>query len=200
MAQLKKALADGTLPRPKGFPAGAAYKKWKGGLYRKDWVVFTKKPFSKVKNVVAYLGRYSHRVALTDHRITGITESTVPFTYRDYRDGAKRKEMTLQGTEFLRRFCLHILPKGFRKVRTYGFLSNASKARSLALARRSLGEKQRALLTRAERKEVALQRLFPEGRRTDRCPSCQKGRMVTVHVWACGRPPPAFLAPKAKDS
>jgi hypothetical protein len=200
MAQLKKAVADGTLPLPKGFPAGAAFKKWKGGLYQKDWVVFTKKPFSKVHNVVSYLGRYSHRVALTDHRITGIGESTVTFRYKDYRDGAKKKEMVLQGTEFLRRFCLHILPGGFRKVRTYGLLSNASKAKSLALARRSLGEKQRALLTRAERKEVALQRLFPDGRRTGTCPCCNKGRMVTVHVWACGRSPPAFLAATAKDN
>jgi hypothetical protein len=181
MQQLKAAIEDGELPLPPNFPKGKNYKDWKNLLYKKEWVVYTKKPFAGVKHVVNYLARYSHRVALTNHRIKKIENGQVIFQYKDYKDGAKKKLMTLAGREFLRRFCLHILPRGFRKVRQYGFLSNASKAKSLELARVALGEKVKRLLTRKERKEKALQRLF--GEKTDRCPCCQKGRMVPLFSW-----------------
>lgn len=187
LSQLKAAIEKGELPLPPNFPMGRKYKTWKDVLYKKDWVVYTKKPFSSkggIKKVVDYLGRYSHRVALTNHRIKNIADRKVIFQYKDYKDEAKKKLMRLFGKEFLRRFCLHILPQGFRKVRQYGFLSNASKSKLLQQARLALGEKLRRLLTRKERKEKALQRLFRLfGAKENRCPCCKKGMMVGIYSW-----------------
>ena len=188
MAQLKTVIENGLLTLPPNFPFGFAYKKWKDTLYQKDWVVYTKKPFSAVKQVVNYLARYSHRVAITNHRIKSIDEQTVTFEYKDYKDGAKKKLMTLKGTDFLQRFCLHILPQGFRKVRQYGFLANACKTKSLKLARKALGTKVRQLLSRKERKALAKKRLF--GKKTDACPCCGVGKMVVWIVWEQNKGPP----------
>ena len=188
MTQLKKVIEDGLLTLPPNFLFGFAYKKWKDTLYQKDWVVYTKKPFSAVKQVVNYLARYSHRVAITNHRIKNIDHGAVTFEYKDYKDGAKKKLMTLKGTHFLQRFCLHILPQGFRKIRQYGFLSNACKAKSLKQARKALGAKVRQLLTRKERKILAKKRLF--GKKTDVCPCCRKGQMVVWIVWEQNKAPP----------
>jgi len=188
MAQLKQAIESGILTLPPTFPFGVAYKNWKDNLYAKDWVVYTKKPFSGVKKVVNYLARYSHRVAITNHRIKSISEESVTFQYKDYKEGAKKKLMTLKGTDFLQRFCLHILPQGFRKVRQYGFLSNATKAKSLRQARMALGAKVHQLLTRSERKKLAKKQLF--GDKIDVCPCCQKGKMVTCIVWERNKAPP----------
>lgn len=182
LAALKKAIENRTLPLPPNFPFEKKYKVWKDTLYQKNWVVYTKKPFSGVKQVVKYLARYSHRVALTNHRIKNIADGQVTFGYKDYKDGAKKKSMTLEGTEFLRRFCLHILPKGFRKIRQYGFLSNSCKAKSLAQARLALGERVKKLLTKKERKVLAIERLF-KGHSQQECPCCKKGTMVPRYSW-----------------
>ena len=181
LAQLKSAIEQGELPLPPNFPMGRSYKIWKDVLYKKEWVVYTKKPFAGVKHVVNYLARYSHRVALTNYRIKNIEKGQVIFQYKDYKNGAKKELMPLSGTEFLRRFCLHILPHGFRKVRQYGLMSNASKSKSLQLARLALGEKLKRLLTRKERKEKALERLF--GEKVNGCPCCEKGIMVGIYSW-----------------
>ncbi len=93
-------------------------------LYSKDWVVYAKRPFGGPKQVIEYLGRYTHKVAVSNHRIKKLENGKVTFGYKDYSDNSLQKEMSLDATEFLRRFCLHILPKGFRKIRHYGFLSN----------------------------------------------------------------------------
>jgi len=189
MAQLKAKIERGELDLPPHFPIGRAYKKWKNGLYQKDWVVYTKKPFSGVKKVVDYLARYSHRVALTNHRIKNITDTEVTFEYKDYKDGAKKKLMRLKGEEFLRRFCLHILPKGFRKVRKYGMVSNASKKTDIPKARKALGFKLAiSISNRKERKAIALERLF--GTDTHRCPCCKNGEMKTIGILPPERAPP----------
>ena len=182
LSELKKIIENGTLPLPPNFPTGYNYKKWKDLLYRKDWVVYTKKPFAGVKHVVNYLARYSHRVALTNHRIKKIAEGQVIFEYKDYKDGGKKKPMSLKGGDFLRRFCLHILPKGFRKIRQYGFLSNSTKAKSLALARVALGERVKVLLSKKERKALAKDRLF-KSESLEQCPYCKKGKMVQQYSW-----------------
>ena len=100
LAQLKSAIELGELPLSPDFPMGKNYKVWKDVLYKKEWVVYTKKPFAGVKHVVNYLARYSHRVALTNYRIKKIEDGNVIFQYKDYKDGAKKKMMTLAGTEF----------------------------------------------------------------------------------------------------
>lgn len=190
LANLKRKIKTGAIKLPKDYSQGKSYQKWLDDLYEKSWVVYAKKPFSGVKKVIDYVGRYSHRVALTNHRIQSIGADTVSFTYKDYKDGAKRKLMTLEGAEFLRRFCMHILPKGFRKVRQYGFLSNASKKKKIAIARAALQQKHTALLDRAQRKAKALTRLFKAPQ--DQCPCCGEGKLITIFGWDGGSnlPPP----------
>lgn len=98
-------------------------------VYQKDWIVYAKAPFGGPHAVIEYLGRYTHKVAISNHRISSINEeeATVAFEYKDYADGNKKKEMTLNSDEFIRRFEQHILPKGFTKIRTYGYLSNRNR-------------------------------------------------------------------------
>jgi len=98
-------------------------------LYQKDWVVYAKAPFGGPQAVIEYLGRYTHKVAISNHRIVRINEQehTVSFGYKDYTDGSKQKEMTLSIQEFVRRFEQHILPERFTKIRTYGYLSNRGR-------------------------------------------------------------------------
>ena len=198
MKNLKKAIENQQVRLPKTFPTGRAYKLWKDNLYSKEWVVYTKKPFSKVEHVVGYLARYSHRVALTNHRIKNIDESNVTFEYKDYKDGAKKKEMMLEGGEFLRRFCLHILPKAFRKIRQFGFLSNATKKKSIEQARASLGQRQAALLTRNERKALAKLRVF--GSKIHQCPACKIGKMLVVEQWQRNKSPPIWIISLDKNT
>ena len=97
-------------------------------LYRKDWVVFAKRPFSGPQSVVEYLGRYTHKIAISNHRIKNMEDGKVTFSYKDYRQGAVTKEMSLEPLEFIRRFAMHILPKGFVRIRHYGIPSSTSKS------------------------------------------------------------------------
>lgn len=106
MAGVKQLIKNGVIDLAKVL-CDISYKDWKDCLYSKDWVVYTKKPFSGCKHVIDYLGRYSHRVAITNHRIVELNDTTVTYTYKDYRQEAKRKMMTLSIDEFVRRFCLH---------------------------------------------------------------------------------------------
>jgi hypothetical protein len=98
-------------------------------LYNKNWIVYAKAPFAGPHGVIEYLGRYTHKVAISNHRITSINdqEDTVSFAYKDYADGSKQKHMTLSTAEFIRRFKQHILPRRFTKIRTYGYLSNRNR-------------------------------------------------------------------------
>jgi hypothetical protein len=98
-------------------------------LYQKDWVVYAKAPFGGPHAVIEYLGRYTHKVAISNHRICSINdeEGSVTFDYKDYADDGKQKQMTLTGSEFIRRFEQHILPERFTKIRTYGYLSNRNR-------------------------------------------------------------------------
>jgi len=97
-------------------------------LYSKNWIVYAKPPFGGPQQVIEYLGRYTHKVAISNHRIVSINDDKVSFLYKDYADGSKQKIMTLEAEEFLRRFCLHILPPRFRKIRYYGFMANVHSA------------------------------------------------------------------------
>ncbi len=110
-------------------------------LFNKKWVVYAKKAFGGPKQVIEYLGRYTHRVAISNNRIKAVDEDTVTFTWKDYSQDYKQQTTTLRGEEFLRLFCLHILPVGFTRIRHYGFLSSASKSKKLPLIRALLGDK-----------------------------------------------------------
>ena len=105
---------------------------------RVDWIVYAKKPFAGPEQVLRYLARYTHRIAISNRRIVALDESSVTFTWKDYRDGGEHKRMTLGAHEFIRRFLLHVLPKGFQRIRHYGFLANGHRKAKLALIRRLL--------------------------------------------------------------
>jgi hypothetical protein len=107
-------------------------------LRRVDWVVYAKPPFGGPEQVLAYLGRYTHRVAIANSRLISLSNSQVRFTWKDYRRGAINKVMTLEADEFIRRFLLHTLPDGFHRIRHYGFLANGSRSDKLVLCRRLL--------------------------------------------------------------
>ena len=114
---------------------------WAGlrdGLYRADWVVYAKPPFGGAQQVFRYLGRYTHRVAISNHRIVDLADGTVTFTAKDYKHGARTKTITLDALEFLRRFLLHVLPKGFVRIRHYGLCASRNVNTKLATARRLL--------------------------------------------------------------
>jgi len=143
----------------------------------KKWNVYAKKPFGGPSQVIQYLGRYTHKVAITHHRIVSVEGDHITFRYKDYRDGDKQKLMTLSQQEFVRRFEKHILPKGFVKIRSYGFLKHFNKTARLAALRESMK------LPPAPPKvviPVRLRLLERYGKDIARCPKCEKGTMVLV--------------------
>ncbi len=113
-------------------------------LYRKKWHVYAKRPFGGPQQVFAYLGRYTHRVAITNHRIEDISGGTVRFSYRDYKDEGHTKTLQLTAEEFLRRFLLHVLPKGFVRIRHYGLYAGSNVKTKLASAKALLAPDERA--------------------------------------------------------
>ena len=108
-------------------------------LYEKNWVVYCKKPFKTPAHVLRYLGRYTHRVAISDARIKEFDGENVTFAYKDYRDNNTKKEMQLRKEEFVRRFLLHVLPSGFTKIRHYGILASKNLREKLTLCFRLIG-------------------------------------------------------------
>jgi hypothetical protein len=105
-------------------------------LYQNEWVVYCKPPFQNASKVIEYLGRYTHRVAISNHRILKLENGMVTFSWRDYRDNNKTKAMTVTAAEFIRRFLLHILPSGFRKIRHYGILASRDKSIRISLCKK----------------------------------------------------------------
>lgn len=104
-------------------------------IMKKKWVVYAKRPFGSPKMVVEYLGRYTHKIAISNHRLQSIKNGEITFSYKDYNESAKQKRMTLKAAEFLRRFSLHILPSGFVRIRHYGILASRNKRKELNIAK-----------------------------------------------------------------
>ena len=138
---LKQAFRRGELCFPGGLNPLArekAFRAFLRTLFRHDWVVYAKRPFGGPQHVLHYLARYTHRVAISNHRIVGFTDGKVTFLWKDYARGGKRRLMTLTAEEFLRRFLLHTLPRGFIRVRFFGFLASRRRAAALPLCRQLL--------------------------------------------------------------
>ena len=104
-----------------------AFERFTSAFYYKKWVVYCKPPFSSAEGVLQYLGRYTHRIAISNNRIVEVKDGKVSFRWRDYADGDKQKIMTLQAQEFIRRFLLHVLPPRFVRIRHFGLLANRSR-------------------------------------------------------------------------
>jgi len=139
---LKRAFHDGKLnfhgdlkllAQPKTFAA------WLRPLFRKDWVVYAKRPFGGPEHVLRYLGRYTHRVAISNHRLVSFTDGEVTFRWRDSAHNNEQRSLPLSVDEFLRRFLLHLLPEGFVRIRNFGFLANRKRATTLPLCFQLLG-------------------------------------------------------------
>jgi hypothetical protein len=158
------------------------------------WVVYAKPPFAGPQQVVDYVGRYTHRVAIPNHRIVDSEDGHVKFNWRDYRDNNQQKTMTLSAEEFIRRFLLHVLPSGFHRIRYYGFLGNRHRKEKL--------EQCRQLLHMAPPSESSSVPATPEdyrdryerltGHSLRECPICHRGRMITIQVLPEGRSSPAI--------
>jgi hypothetical protein len=162
-----------------------AFLRYLAPLRKKNWVVYAKPPFAGPEAVLAYLSRYTHRVAISNRRLISFDETGVTIRYKDYRrDGAERQRtMTLAADEFIRRFLLHVLPKGFHRIRHYGLLATAGRKANVAFARQLL-----AVPATAEPEEPA-----PPPDPRPPCPCCG-GRMVVIEIFqraAQARAPPA---------
>jgi hypothetical protein len=144
-------------------------------VWNKPWAVFCEPSMAKAEHVVKYLGQYTHRVAITNQRIIGINDETVTFMHKDYSDGAKQKPVTLDGVEFLRRFCQHILPYRFVKIRRYGIYSSRARA---------IKQKQSpAMVVKLKPKETTQERFKRlTGFDVYLCPFCKQGVMQVVEV------------------
>ena len=164
-------------------------KRFVRDLHKTDWVVYAKEPFTGTDQIVEYLGRYTHKVAISNHRLLNVDETGVRFSWRDYRDN-KVKVMSLEGAEFLRRFCQHILPRGFVRIRHYGLLSTARRDQLREL-QQAFGVEGPKVREKKNWKEVCREYL---NYNPDICPHCGKGTMVIVEMFIGPRPPPLNIA------
>ena len=190
VAALKRAFQDGQLSflgdlqrfaQPKTFAA------WLRPLFRKDWVVYAKRPFGGPEYVLRYLGRYTHRVAISNHRLVSFTDGKVTFRWRDSAHKNEQRLMTLSLDEFLRRFLLHLLPDGFVRIRHFGFLANRQRATLLPLCFQLVG---RALQTEQQASTAGPSDLWS-------CPKCGGPMMIVERLTAAEiqlRSPPVVTA------
>jgi hypothetical protein len=175
---LEKALASGKIKTSvgRGVPVATLLHR----AARPRWVVYAKPPFAGPEQVLAYLGRYTHRIAISNDRLVSVEDDQVTFHYRDRTDGNRRKSMTLSAVTFLRRFLLHVLPPGFVRIRHYGLLANSVRRERIALCRRLLGvPTETAPPTHTQSWEELLLRLT--GKDVTRCPQCKAGHLHTTH-------------------
>ena len=174
------------LAQPKTFAA------WLRPLYRNDWIVYLKPPFGGPEYVLQYLGRYTHRVAISNNRLLDIDNGKVTFSWKDYRDHDRQKIMTLDADEFIRRFLLHVLPDGFQRIRHYGFLGHRYRQAKLALCRQLLGVVLPLAGPASPQDKPDYRELYEQltGKSLRECPVCHAGHMVAIAVL-----PPSDRAP-----
>jgi len=168
------------------------FKEFIKGLYNQEWVIYCKPPFQSPEMVLQYLGRYTHRIAIGNHRIINVEDDRVSFRWRDYSDGNKNKIMTLDVFEFIRRFLLHILPDRFVKIRYYGLLGNRNRGAMLDQCRRLL----RVIIIQTNKEDAyeTWQEFLLRVCGIDimKCPFCGKGKMVRKEILLperCNSPP-----------
>lgn len=172
---LKAALAAEGIEKPEGL-----FEQ----MMLRNWVVYAKEPMGNPRQVIEYLGRYSHRIAISNNRLVNVTETEVTFRYKDYNHGSVQKEMTLNHLEFLRRFCMHILPPRFVKIRHYGFLSSRRKAEYIPNPGYAAG--QIVITSKPTWQQVCRERL---GYDPEKCLCCGSGIMKVIGIVE-PRPPP----------
>jgi len=163
------------------------FARYLAPLRKTEWVVYAKAPFAGPQQVLDYVGRYTHRVAISNHRLLDIDAGQVQFQWKDYRDKGQQKAMTLSADEFIRRLLLHALPDGFQRIRYYGLLGNRYRQRKLARCRQLLGMSPPAEAPVPEDYRDQHERLTGSSLRE--CPLCYRGRMVMVEMLTPHRSP-----------
>jgi len=182
---LEKAFATGEL---KFFSAQwhlrepAAFRRHLAPVRGTEWVVYAKRPFAGPQQVLDYVGRYTHRIAISNSRLLSIDDGKVRFRWKDYRHDNQQKTMPLDADEFIRRFLIHVLPDGFQRIRYYGFLSNCHRARKLALCRELLGMQPAAPAPAGLPEDYRDRHEVLTGISLRICPHCHLGSMVVVDV------------------
>jgi hypothetical protein len=157
-----------------------AFAAWLAPAAQAEWVVYAKPPFGGAQQVLDYLGRYTHRVAISNNRLLRFDGDWVLFRWKDYRHEARRRTMTLTADEFIRRFLLHVLPDGFKRIRSYGWLANCHRAARLATCRRLLGVEPPVAASPPAGEDYRDRYLRLTGRSLRDCPVCGKGHMVRI--------------------
>ena len=157
----------------------AAFRRYLAPVWNTKWVVYAKRPFAGPAQVLDYVGRYTHRVAISNNRLVSMDDGKVRFRWKDYRDGNRQKIMTLDANEFIRRFLIHVLPDGFHRIRYFGFLGNCHRARKLERCRQLIGMASPDPPTEPsadyrDRYEVLT------GHSLRECPHCHTGIMVVI--------------------
>jgi len=156
---------------------GEAFDRLMMSLRQKTWIVYAKRPFAGPEKVLDYLGRYTHRVAIANHRLVSMTEEAVTFKYKDRRRGNRTRSMTVTVDEFIRRFLLHVLPPRFVKIRYFGFMFHRDKRKNIALIREQMGAAQ-ANSEPEPSEDVREIMLRLTGIDIGQCPHCVNGRMI----------------------
>ena len=181
--KLEKAFLHGKLIFPGNTQIYGCRRRFKTllqSLFRTTWIVYAKRPFAGPEQVLEYLGRYTHRVAISNNRIVSMENGKVTFTYKDRKCNHEVKNMTLDVHEFIRRFLLHVLPQGFMKIRYFGFLANTNKKTCIPLLRNLIDPTAQCPESVAETLQEMMLRLT--GDDISCCPQCQKGKMVNVQT------------------
>jgi hypothetical protein len=171
------------------------FESFRKQFYKKDWVVYCKPPFDGPKGVLQYLGRYTHRIAISNNRILANRDGNVSFLWRDYADDNRQKTMTLKADEFIRRFLLHVLPPRYVRIRHFGLLANRNRKDAIALCRKFLGSGITVTKENARQESWQEQLLRICGIDVTACPVCQKGRMCRIETLLpirCKSPPEFF--------
>jgi hypothetical protein len=145
---------------------------------KKKWIAYAKRPFAGPQQVLEYLGRYTHRIAISNNRIVSIDNGRVTFTYKDRQNDNEIKKMTLDADEFIRRFLLHVLPKGLIKIRYFGFLAHTNKKKDIPLIRKLIDPE--ATLPEKINESISEMMLRLTGIDISCCPVCKKGKMIRI--------------------
>jgi len=169
----------------------------KDKLYKTNWVVNCKEPFKGPETVIEYLGRYTHKIAISNYRIKKISGTMVGFTYLDRNDGNKQKYLELPGVKFIRRFMCHIVPYRFMRIRHYGFLSTRVKSAMLKEIRDLLKHPDPGKKPKLTVRDIIK---IVYGRDIDLCPTCMKGALLVVEKWNRERSPPINIKVGLKNA
>ena len=159
-----------------------------------DWVVYAKPPFGGPEKVLDYLARYTHRVAMSNHRLVNIEDGKVTFTWRDYKNEGLLKEITLRAQEFIRRFLLHIFPRGFTHIRYYGLFANPQRTKNIRRCRVALNAIEPISNTDLNKNHWSDLILALTGKDPLECPKCHRGRLITISTFLPGDPTPILHA------